>query len=102
MIIDVLVALHWSVGAVYHGGIVFSWGSDLEAMAQPMAPKRFPVRKKFLRPKMSLHLPAIVITTALASAHEVAAHAMSADGPTSSLMVRRIAAGNANENTQDS
>ncbi len=76
--------------------------THLQAIAQPMTPKRFPVRKQFLRPKMSLHRPAMVMTTAAASAHDVAAHAMLFDGPTSALMVRRMAAGKAKEKRQDS
>ena len=95
---DVLVALYWLISYVVKGLIVFSTVTDLEAIAQPMTPNRFPTRKKFLRPKMSLHLPAMVITTALASAHDVAAHVMLVDGPTSSFMVRRMLAGKANEN----
>lgn len=78
--------------------LVIPGETHLHAIAQPMAPRRFPIRKKFLRPKMSLHLPAMVMMTALASAHEVAAHVMFVDGPTFSLMVRRIAEGKANEN----
>jgi hypothetical protein len=99
MINDVLVALYRSVGNVTESfGCASFRETDLLAIAQPIAPKRFPTRKKFLRPKMSLHRPAIVMATALASAHEVGAHAMVVDGPTSSLMVRRIADGRANAN----
>ena len=74
----------------------------LQLFAHPITPSTFPVRKKFLRPKISLHLPATVMTTALARAQEVAAHTMLLDGPISASMVKRIAAGRAKENKQAS
>lgn len=67
----------------------------LQAIPQPTTPNRFPTKKKFLRPKMSEHLPAMVMTTALATAQAVAIQAILLDGPTLLLMVMRIAAGSA-------
>ena len=53
--------------------------------------------KKFRRPKMSLHRPATVVTTAAARDHAVAVHAIVVDGPMSASMVSKIADGRTNE-----
>lgn len=55
----------------------------LQLIAHPITPKALPVRKKLRRPKMSLHLPAIVMTTALDRDHAVAIQAILLEGPMS-------------------
>lgn len=68
----------------------------------PIRPRAFPKMKKFLRPKISLQRPAIVVTTAAARDHAVAIQLNRLDGPIAALMFNRIAAGRTNENKQAS
>lgn len=78
---ETFVALHESEFGLY--STLKARRTYLQLIAHPITPKALPVRKKLRRPKMSLHLPAMVMTTALDRDHAVAIQAILLEGPMS-------------------